>query len=397
MLPDIVKEFQLYPSIEKVMEAAKPTSLRLLFVLTPGIRLLDWYKLGTLNRELQPYLYHVRLGGKVSILQYRRSSFPVMPPGISLIQVPHWRLSRLWEILSPQFRQSVDVIKTNQSLLSYRLVQIAQRWDKPIVLRCGYIRGQSLEQEHGLSPAVKAYHKVEGWAFRNATLVQVPTDDNWLKQRYAVNPEKVRVVPNFVDTDQFSPHKVDGSTRTVFKIISVGRLAEVKRFDLLVKACSITNGIEVNVAGEGTERDRLLDLARQLNVSLRLPGQIPNNQLPEFLNSGDIFVATSKREGHPKALIEAMSCGLPCISVAAPGLRNLVSHEHNGLLVEDTPQAIAHAISRVIDDPSLRERLGRNARQFVTDHFDVRRIVQMNLDVLEEAVELNNGRQTECS
>ena len=384
---EAAEDFQLYPSVLNSVAPAERTQRRLLFVLTPGMRLQDWKANGTLRREIQPYLYHIRQGGKVAILQYRRASFRGLPAGISLIRVPHWRLSWLWEMRPPHLIQTFDVIKTNQSYLSHQIVRMAQRWNKPVVLRCGYIRGQQLEIDQGLVPSVQAYHAVEGWAFRNATLVQIPVDDNWVVDRYGVDPQRIRIVPNFVDTAQFCPRE-DGPAPLHTRIISVGRLHEIKRFDLLLQACTLVDNVTLSIAGDGPERGALMDLAHKLNVKCKFPGQIPNEQLPAFVRQGSIFAITSRREGHPKALIEAMACGLPCISVDAPGLRNLVQHEMTGLLVEDTPQAIAHAIHRITLDKDLRMRLGRNARQYATDKFDICSILRLHESVIEEAFQI---------
>ena len=305
-----------------------PTPLNLLLALTPGTSLTTWKQNGTLERELQIPDFYIQQGWRVTILQYKMDEIPAHANDYSLVRVPHWRLLPIREWIPNQFMRRVDVIRTNQSFRSDIFVRAAKRWNKPIILRCGYVRGQQLEVLHGLTYDVQRYHRTEGWAFRNATLVQVTTAHlaEWVIERYNLAPQKVRVVPNFIDTDRFSPSTAHPKKNL---IISVGRLHPTKRFDLAIKACHLFGDIELAIVGQGSEREKLMEMARQLNISLSLPGQIENQLLPDFYRQGIIFLITSKTEGHPKSLAEAMACGLPCVGVDVVGIREIIQDGHN--------------------------------------------------------------------
>lgn len=112
-----------------------------------------------------------------------------------------------------------------------------------------------------------------------------------------------------------------------------------------------------------------------------------SDDMPALLNSVDVVVLPSYREGLPRGLIEAAACGLPLVTTDAPGCRHVVEHEQNGLLVpvKDAP-ALAAAIARLHDDASLRARLGAAARQHALARFDERSIVSQTLDVYRELV-----------
>jgi glycosyltransferase involved in cell wall biosynthesis len=95
----------------------------------------------------------------------------------------------------------------------------------------------------------------------------------------------------------------------------------------------------------------------------------------------------SRWEGHPKALLEAMSCGLPCVAVDAPGARDVLRSEVDGLLVPDDPTAFAGALDRVRRDRELAERLGAAARATVEERFDARALIAREVELLRSLAE----------
>lgn len=107
--------------------------------------------------------------------------------------------------------------------------------------------------------------------------------------------------------------------------------------------------------------------------------------MPALLAGADIVVLPSHREGLPRALIEAAACALPLVTTDAPGCREVVSHELDGLLVPvGDAAALADAIARLLDDPALARRLGEAARRKVQARFDERSVVARTLAVYAE-------------
>lgn len=98
--------------------------------------------------------------------------------------------------------------------------------------------------------------------------------------------------------------------------------------------------------------------------------------------TAQIAVLPSYREGLPLSLLEAAACGRPMVATDVPGCREVVEHEKTGLLVPPRdPVALADAIARLADDPELRARLGRAARERVLERFTVDRVVEQTLAV----------------
>jgi glycosyltransferase involved in cell wall biosynthesis len=114
-------------------------------------------------------------------------------------------------------------------------------------------------------------------------------------------------------------------------------------------------------------------------------GHVDN--MPALLASADIVVLPSYREGLPKSLIEAAACARPLVTTDAPGCRDVVTDGVDGLLVPvRNVSALAQAIARLQDDPSLARRLGEAARTKALAEYDERRIIARTLDVYHEVL-----------
>jgi glycosyltransferase involved in cell wall biosynthesis len=109
------------------------------------------------------------------------------------------------------------------------------------------------------------------------------------------------------------------------------------------------------------------------------------DDMPALFRSVDAVALPSYREGLPKGLIEAAACGLPLVTTDVPGCREVVTDGVDGLLVPVRDgKALASAIARLHDDPSLRSRLGAAARRKVLAEFDERIVVARTMAVYDE-------------
>jgi glycosyltransferase involved in cell wall biosynthesis len=193
----------------------------------------------------------------------------------------------------------------------------------------------------------------------------------------------IYVIPNAVEAP---PNAASVSNRAATSsdpsrphwIVAMGRLARQKGFDLLIEAFSqIANRHpqwSIKILGEGPARASLKRLIAEkgLNGRIVLAGWEPD---PVFvLKQSDLFVLSSRFEGFPNALLEAMACGLPSISFDCPsGPAEILRDTIDGLLVpaEDV-EALASTMDRAIGDESLRQRLSAEAVR-VVDRFSAER------------------------
>jgi glycosyltransferase involved in cell wall biosynthesis len=205
------------------------------------------------------------------------------------------------------------------------------------------------------------------WAYHQAAVVVAPSvaiaED--VHRRYGLAPSRVRVMHNPVDLARIqdlaasAPRRSDG---TVVQLRALGRLVPQKGFDLLLEACRLLQrrlprAFELQIAGDGPERRGLHEMAAQLGLEqhVRFVGVVANPYA--FLHGADLFVMTSRWEGFPNALVEAMALSVPVVACRSTGTDEIVEHERSGLLCEpESPEALAAAMHRLLDDNELRVR-----------------------------------------
>jgi glycosyltransferase involved in cell wall biosynthesis len=115
-----------------------------------------------------------------------------------------------------------------------------------------------------------------------------------------------------------------------------------------------------------------------------MPGVLLHESLPAILQTAGAFVLPSLIEGHPKALLEAMSCGLPCVGLDVPGTRDVIAHERTGLLCPPTADGLAVELRRVLEDSDLALHLGQAARACVVAHYSARMLMQQETVLLKQ-------------
>lgn len=385
--------------------------------MTRGISLRTWDEIGTFEREVALYRALNRSGVKLSLVSCGGSedlNYAARLPGVDLL-CNRWSLPVDWYVrliplihARPLWR--ADFIKTNQMKGAELALKAARLWRKPLLARCGYM-WSVLASASGKHEEARAAGELERRVFRKAAAIVVTTEAMKadVRQRCSIEEDRIHVVPNYVLTDVFIPggrsdathmeaedggNSVPpsreqsascGARRKVVKILFVGRLSEEKNPQALLMACAALP-VKLVMAGEGPLRSTLESTARDLGVDVGMPGYLPHEALPKLCQESDIFVLPSPHEGHPKTLIEAMSCGMAVIGSNVPGIREVIRHEVTGLLCGTDPESIRASIVRLMNDPVLRGRLGVNARKFAVENYSLEKIVEMELAVYRKVV-----------
>jgi glycosyltransferase involved in cell wall biosynthesis len=109
--------------------------------------------------------------------------------------------------------------------------------------------------------------------------------------------------------------------------------------------------------------------------------------MPHVFAESSIVCLPSYREGLPKVLLEAAASGRPLVGTDVPGVREIVRHNQNGLLVppRDSP-ALAGALRQLIENRELRLSMGRRGREIVVDEFSIERVIAASMRLYEEAL-----------
>ena len=224
---------------------------------------------------------------------------------------------------------------------------------------------------------------VERLGLKHAAAVIATTPE--LAARASRLARRVELIPNGVDTTRFRPVASRPANKPK-RILYVGRLSAEKNLSTVVIAAGSFGAVgsrgqaTVTMVGSGALRGDLETQARRLGVAVEFPGVVDQGRLPEVYASADVFVLASFTEGHPKVLLEAMACGVPCVASDCAGNRSLVTDGQTGLLFDPhDAHALAHCLERVLGEPELGSRLARAAREEIVGRYDLRALVEREI------------------
>jgi len=243
---------------------------------------------------------------------------------------------------------------------------------------------------------------IEKEAAREATLIVTVSrySANKIIQMYNVEDEKIRIVPNGVDTQRFKPdedcskvkQKIDGNSK--YFILFVGNLIPRKGLQFLIEAAKqvLKENRETKfvVVGDGPLKNHLVSYSKDQGVSKYFVflSNVPEALLHKLYNCADIFVSPSIQEGQGITLLEAQATAKPVVAFNVSAINEVVKNNETGLLVKPDSLELANAISHLLSNPSLRKRMGRSGREYVSENFSWNIQAQNMFKVYSETSEL---------
>lgn len=198
--------------------------------------------------------------------------------------------------------------------------------------------------------------------------------------------DKLHIVYCGIDVSMFSPKpQKDSTDADIPHILSAGRLVDKKGFEYLIDACAMLRDQDIafkcTIAGSGPLEDALRHRVsdNKLDQHVTVTGKaLKQEQVPEFMNSGDLFclpcvwAKDNDVDGLPQMLMEAMACGVPCVSTRLVGIPDLLVQGKTGLLVEpNDARQLADALKVLMQDPQLQQQLATQGVKHVKLQFDL--------------------------
>jgi glycosyltransferase involved in cell wall biosynthesis len=198
----------------------------------------------------------------------------------------------------------------------------------------------------------------------------------------ACDPGRTVVIHNAVDARSFvETRRADGPPR----MISVGRFAFPKDFATLVDAlAAIPVDYRATLVGDGPARPETATAIALHGLDAKVELLGARDDVRDLLASSDIFVLSSRCEGHPISILEAMAAGLPVVATNVGGVAESVVHGQTGVLVPaGEVAALAAALRLLVEDEQLRRRLGAAGRARARELFDVPRFRAAHLELYQ--------------
>jgi glycosyltransferase involved in cell wall biosynthesis len=313
------------------------------------------------GRTAEPLVDALRLAGLRSGVLMERQRFDTAV------------ISQLREMVE---RYRPDIIQTHMVkshfLLRYSGLWRSHRW---LAFHHGYTR---------VDRKMMVYNQVDRWSLRKAHAI-VTVCRPFVEQLtdFGIPASRITVQHNSVPAFEAPEHSVTARLRSRLGIpdripvlLTVGRLSAEKGFDDLVEAAAIARSsspdFRLVIVGEGPERQRLESSVARLGLTGRvlLPGH--NNCIAPWYAMADFLVMPSHSEGSPNVLLEAMAAGLPIIATTVGGIPEIATDGETALLIPPhRPPAIANAITALLNDAALANKLSVQARLHAESRFSI--------------------------
>jgi len=363
-------------------------TLALFFTLGGSIE--TWGKMGYLSREEKIYSELGKHLGKIIFFTYgdKRELYSLLNNEIEVIPNSFGINSKIYSILLPliNFRElrHVDFIKTNQMRGSWAAIISKCIFQKPLIVRCGYEWVKFLQLKKTNKFKIVFAKIIENLTFRSADKIILTSkaDKNFVMNKYHINQNKIILIPNYIDTSTFKP--LNNVKKEKGRICFVGRLSKQKNLLNVLKAINGIEDIKLTIIGEGEMKKELENYTKKEKLHVEFMGQISNEKIPVKLNKSEFFIFPSIYEGNPKALLEAMACGLPVIASDIEAHRELIKHKINGYLCKTSVKSIAKAIKTLNDDLKLKSNISKNARLTIRSNFSISTLIGKELDVYKD-------------
>lgn len=295
-------------------------------------------------------------------------------------------LFSLFKLLKYIKEKNIEIVHANTRVTQVLACLIQKYSGRPYVSTChGFFKPKFFRR---LFPC---------WGQRVIAISQQVSDH--LRDDFKVENEKIRIIHNGIDLSRFPVQDslVKSAAKEKFglqgaKVIGIiARLSDVKGHIYLIQAMQkVLEEIpdaRLLIIGEGREKRKLLDLARQLGIEGSIFFMASAEDTFEVLSAMDVFVMPSLKEGLGLSLMEAMACGIPVIGSDVGGIKTLIENGENGLLVAPAdPDGLFRAILELLQDNLKAKDLGEKGRIFIHKNFSQEPMVLKTEEVYRECL-----------
>lgn len=307
---------------------------------------------------------------------------------------PQWSLSPIYNIYNYRHFDSSLVchIQFNTSI-------------NPLMdlLKIGYLKPRKvIVTFHGYDAfrLTKDNFRKHYYKFYDECVYAVTVNSNYVKDyliSVGIKKSLINIVPMGIDTSLFRDLKKEHSVQKNIKLVSVGRLIQLKghKYGIQVLKILLDKGYNVSytIVGDGLDayKIELIEEAQRLGCENHVAflGQKGQNEVREILKQSSVFLMTStsdditgRREAFGIASVEAQACGLPVIAFDSGGVSEVLIHEDTGFLVKDRDvHAMAKKVELLFENKALYKKMSQNASNHALQNFDNERIINQYIDL----------------
>jgi glycosyltransferase involved in cell wall biosynthesis len=235
-------------------------------------------------------------------------------------------------------------------------------------------------------------------------VVVTPAFKDYLVKRLNVVADKIFIVQNGVETDVFDPgraslnlkHKLGLEGK--FVVSYIGTMGMAHGLDSVLDAATELQNTDPQIVflfvGEGSDKERIISIAKSRKLdNVRFVDEQPRERIPDYIHASDACLVLLKKSEIfktviPTKMLEFMSCARPVILGVEGQARKIIEEADAGIFIRpENVNDLTEAVVRLASDPELRNRLGRDGRQHILQHFSRAQTARTYIQVLESLLE----------
>jgi len=374
--------------------------MNIILIFTYGISLKNWKESGLLSREIKLYdelnkKYQIKFtfltfGGSEDKYILDNYKFIDVIPVKSIISFTNIRVINFLKSLLIPFKlkknlQHIDLIKTNQLHGSWIGIILKILLKKPLMIRTGYDVLQFKIYQKKPNYIIFFYRFLTqlGLIFSDIFTVTSNTDMANIQKKFS-RTKKIFIHQNYVTKETSNIFE----KRHENKLISVGRLEEQKNYLELLKTIKNTN-IEIDIVGSGSQKKELIKYAEDNSIVLNIFENVPNEELLNLYKKYKIFISSSKYEGNPKAILEAMASGTLVIALENKNISEILYDSENGILLKNLDH-LPIVFNEYISNKEKFLKITNKASETISDTFSLESATNREYMIYKKIISTQN-------
>lgn len=375
--------------------------MNILYFLTYGYSLKTWNESGQLNRELKHFekLHEENNKIKFTLITYGNKDDLNLLDKDFIDIIPIYQYSKkskyknfdlinslfLFKKLNSIIENKPTLVIQNQLLGCWVSFIFKRKFKIPLVIRTGYdmYEFSIKEKKKYFKRILYKYLTLFGLLNSDMYTVTSKCDLEFLKLNFNKKYiKKIKIRKNWVDFEDVS-YGIDKSYE-LNKLVSVGRLESQKNYPLIFKALEGTD-FELDIFGEGSLKEELHLLSKDLNIKVNFMGILNNEKLLLELRKYQYYLTASTYEGNPKSVLEAMLSGCVVIASNIKNHKEFLDSSNSFLFENDNLEDLKNTLNMIKNKPTVKE-IQKNSTSTLMKEYSLQNLVKLELKDFNELV-----------
>lgn len=371
--------------------------MNITFLFTYGYSLETWQKAGTIKKELKILNY---LSNKFNLnftlvtygndndvdIARKYCNFNVIPI-YSFISKSEYKVVNYIKSFFIPFKiskklKNQDIIHQHQLLGSWIAIILKTILKIPLLIRTGYDMYLFSLHENKSFYIQYLYKLLTKLSFRLSNIYTITSNSDaiFLKENLNIDSNKLRIRPNFIEENKSKLF----DQRESNKILSVGRLEDQKNYLFLINSLRNLSNWQVDIVGSGSQKRALERIADEVELKVNFVGNLKYEELERLYQNYKFYISTSKFEGNPKTVLEAMSFGCVPIVSNISNHTEIVKHNFNGFVFDLNESSIIKIFENEIVSLDNLETISQNVSKSLINTNSLEKIANLvHQDYLE--------------